>query len=259
MLIIAIPKSASTALAATLAAAHGLPIASARIRDEHLGGARTPPDYWHVAQFHRRDFVEIDERVARLVGARDSLAKFHFPPTAGNQRWLRDVKKVVLLRDAEEIVSAYRRGDETGAWRTKSYEFAFCFSERGWQRCARTTGLIDELRRFAEGWRAHDGDKLVLESAELIAEPRRLFARVEAYLGLPASGASELASERDSRAAPRRDLARMLWRRRKLILRRALVGANRLVAGDADWAHAQIERSHRRRDARRAGAGEPAR
>ncbi|HEU4428627.1 MAG TPA: hypothetical protein VFT98_07725, partial [Myxococcota bacterium] len=155
MLIIAIPKSASTALAVTLSEAHGIPIASQRIRDEWLIGAPRAPGYWQLGQFHRRDVVEIDERIARIVAARDVLAKFHFPPTPRNQAVLRDVKKVVLLRAAEEIVSAYRRGEETGAWRTKSFEFAFCFTERGWQRRAGATGLLGELRSFADGWRAH--------------------------------------------------------------------------------------------------------
>ena len=38
MLIVAIPKSASTALAMTLGEAHSLPIESQRIRDEVLAG-----------------------------------------------------------------------------------------------------------------------------------------------------------------------------------------------------------------------------
>jgi hypothetical protein len=40
----------------------------------------------------------------------------------------------------------------------------------------------------------------------------------------------------------------MLWRRRKLIARRALAGANRFVAGDSEWADALFEDRRRRRD-----------
>jgi hypothetical protein len=248
-LIVAIPKSASSALVETLAATHALSVDTRRIRDEVLLRRPIAPGYWHAAQFHRRDFVELDERVAGVLAARDRLAKFHFPPTPRNQAVLQRVPKVILLRDAEEIVSAYRRGEETGAWPTKSYEFAFCFSERGWQQRGRATGLSDELRRFAEGWRAHDGDKLVLESSELIAEPARSLARVEAYLGLPPSGLSALRHERFSRTTATRSVPRMLWRRRMLILRRAIAEANRLVAGDAEWAHRLFESRRKSRAA----------
>jgi hypothetical protein len=256
MLIIAMPKSASTTLVATLGESHGLPVASQQLRDEILLRRRIAPGYWHAAQFHRRDFVEIDDRIASLIAGPDLLAKFHFPPTPTNQAVLREVKKVILLRDPTEVVSAYRRGEETGSWPTKSYEFAFCFSEDGWQRRARETGLIDELRRFAEGWREHDGEKLVIESAELVADPRGALARVEAYFGLPISGSVELRQERFSRAIAPRSRPRLLWGRRRLILRRAIAGANRLVAGDADWANRVFERFKRTRAASDEGAVE---
>jgi hypothetical protein len=245
MLIIAIPKSASTALVATLSEQHRLPIETSRIRDDVLLRRPIAPGYWHVAQFHRRDFVELDARVAEVMAAPGLLAKFHFPPTPKNERVLHGVRKVILLRDAEEIVSAYRRGEETGAWPTKSYEFALCFTEAGWQRRARETGLTAELRAFAEGWRKHDGDKLVIESAELLADPAAALARIEAYLGLAPSGLQALRRERFSRAEARRGPLRILWRRRTLLARRALVAANRAVAGNADWAHGVFERMKR--------------
>jgi hypothetical protein len=249
MLIVAIPKSASTALVATLREAHGLPIETRRIRDDVLLRRPIAPGYWHAAQFHRRDFVEIDERVAEVMAARDLLAKFHLPPTARNQRVLRLIPKVILLRSPEEIISAYRRGELTGVWPTKSYEFAFCLSERSWQRRAKETGVTDELRAFSEGWRSHDGDKLVLESAELVADPAGALARVEAYFRLAPSGLGALRQERFSRSEAKRSVPRVLWRRRLLIARRALVAANRLVAGNEDWAHAQFERMKKSRAA----------
>ncbi len=249
MLIVAIPKSASTALIATLSEAHGLPVETRRIRDDVLLRRPIAPGYWHIAQFHRRDFVELDERVARTMAARDLFVKLHFPPTPRNQAVLRDVPKLILLRDAEEIVSAYRRGEETGSWPAKSYEFAYCFSEASWQRRARETGLLAELQRFAEGWRAHAGDKLVLESAELLAQPAQALARVEDYFGLTRSGVGALREERFSRAHARRSLPRMLWRRRMLVVRHAIATANRLATGNADWAHALFESRRRSRKA----------
>jgi len=251
VLIIAIPKSASTALVATLSKAHALPIRTREIRDEVLLRRPIADDYWHVAQFHRRDFVELDDSVARVTASRELLAKFHFPPTPRNQAVLRGTPKVILLRDAQEIVSAYRRGEESGAWPTKSYEFAYCFSEAGWQERARETGLLRELSNFAIGWRAHDGEKLVLDSAELVAAPEQSLTRIESYFGLRVSGVRELQPERFSRsqAAGGRSFARMLWHRRGLVAKRLLADANRLIVGNSDWANAYLERRRRSREA----------
>lgn len=191
-------------MVASLGEAHGLPVGSQQLRDEDLLRRRVAPGYWHAAQFHRRDFVEIDDRIASLIAARDLLAKFHFPPTPTNQAVLRHVKKLILLRDPSQVVSAYRRGEETGSWPTKSYEFAFCFSEDSWQRRARETGLTDELRRFEEGWREHDGEKLVIESVEMVADPQGVLARVEAYFELPAYGSSRASRNPSGGRAGRR-------------------------------------------------------
>lgn len=236
VLIIAIPKSVSTSLVATLSELHHLPIATRDIRENVLMRRPIAAGFRQLALFHRRDLVEIDERVVTAIAAPGVLAKFHFPPTQRNQAQLQRVPKVVLLRDAEEIVSSYRRGEETGAWPSKSYEFAYCFSERGWQARARATGLIGELRAFADGWRAHTGAMLLLESREVIADPATALARVERYLGLEHSGETRLREERFSRGASvRRAAPRMLMRRRNLIARRMLADVSRLLVGNIEW------------------------
>jgi hypothetical protein len=250
VLIVAIPKSASTALVATLSEAHSIPIRTREIRDDVLLRRPIAPGYWHAAQFHRRDFVEVDERVAAALAAPGMLAKFHLPPTPRNQALLRRIPKIVLLRDAEEVVSAYHRGERTGAWPAKSYEFAFCFSEPGWRAHARRTGLTSELRDFADGWRAHDGDKLVLEASELVADPARALARVENYLGLRSAGPLALRHERYSRHSTRElGLPRMLWRRRGLFAKRLLAEASRLVTGSTARADRFLENRRRSRTA----------
>lgn len=235
MLIIAIPKSASTALVSTLSARHALPVVSAELRLRLVARCPVAEGYVQLARLHRREVVEIDAEVAREVAAPGLLAKFHFPPTPNNQSRLASTPKVVLLRDPREIVSAYKRGDETGAFRLKSYEFCYCLTEQGWQARAEKTGLLAQLRAFADGWRAHPGDKLVLEAEELIGDPAGALARVERYFGLPPSGVVALRQEkftRDRAAAPPRGPLRVMLGRHRLVVRRLLADACRSIAID---------------------------
>ncbi len=233
MLIIAIPKSASTSLNETISELHGLPNAPARVRSEVVARCPVAPGYAQLAKFHRREVVEIDAAVVEAVCSPHSLAKYHFPPTPNNQARLQGARKLILLRDAEQIISAYRRGDATGAFRLKSHEFCYCLSEQSWHARAEKLGLQGELRAFAAGWRAHDGDKLVIESAELTADPAAVLARVEAYFGLPLSGGGALRREKYSRAPdlPQRSALAILFSRRLLLVKRLASDLRKLATG----------------------------
>ena len=233
MLIVAIPKSASTSLIQTLGELHHLPNVNVSVRSGLVARCPVAPEYAQLAKFHPREVVEVDARVVEAVRSPDSIAKFHFPPTPNNQARLRDVRKLILLRDAVEIVAAYRRGDATGAFRLKSHEFCYCLSEEGWSERARKLGLIDELRAFAAGWRAHDGDKLVVEASELVARPAAVLARVERYFELPLSGADTLRQEKYSRAPslPQRSAAQIVLARWPLILKRIASDLRKLAVG----------------------------
>ena len=223
MLIIAVPKSASSALIATLERIHGLPNETAQVRRGPIRRCALAHEYRQLERFHRHEVAELSEEVVAAVTRKTSLAKLHFPPTRNNQALLASSPKVILLRDPEEVVHAYQRGDETGEFKLRHPRFCFCFSQAAWMHRARELGVLDELRRFVDGWRAHAGDKLLVESRELIERPAEALARIEDYLGLTHSGAPELARVRFTRGrAARRSIPRVLWSRRKLIAQRAL-------------------------------------
>ncbi len=220
MLIVAVPKSASSSLVATLAALHGLRITSELIRGGKMRHCPVADGYRQLERFHRREVAEIDDAVVEAVARRGELAKLHLPPTPNNQRRLARTPKLILLRPAAEVVPAYQRGTEAGVFKLHHPSFCFCLSEAAWLDRARETGLLQELEDFVAGWRAHAGDKLLVESAELLRDPGAELARIERYFGLPASGASELARARYTRSRPRPSVPRILFARRKLILER---------------------------------------
>ncbi len=242
MLVVAIPKSASSSLVTTLAERHGIPVRSSELRRTHFPRLSVDPAYRHLARFHR-EVKNIDRTVADLAAAPAHLVKHHWPPTRVNQELLRDVPKVVLLRDARDIVRAYKRGDDSGTFPLRSHEFCFALSERGWLKQAERIGLIAELDRFAAGWRAHAGDKLIVEFEDLTDDPKATLARIESYLGLPPSHAAELAREKFSRTpTASRGPLRVLLARRRLIGKWVLAHGSALLTGDPE-AHRAVGRA----------------
>jgi hypothetical protein len=225
MLIVAMPKSASTSLVATLSDAHGLPIASAQVRLSRLAPLPVSPGFQQLSRFHRREVVELDAGAVRDVSAPDALCKFHVAPTRNNLAKLARVPKLVLLREPEEVVCAYRRGDLSGAFPLKNAAFALCWTERDWMERAEETGLLAELRAFAAGWRAAGGDQLVLEYARVVGAPGDTLARAERYLGLDATGERTLLRRKYSRdGAARLSTARLAATRALLLARGAVLG-----------------------------------
>lgn len=133
------------------------------------------------------------------------------------------MRKVVLLRDPEDVVRAWMRGDETRAYKLRSPEFAYTYSEAAWMRRAKELGLLAELEAFDKGWRTHDGECLVVESKDLIGNPEKVLASIEEYLGFVPSGAKALPERKFSRGTASK---RALWntRLRQVVRRRNVMG-----------------------------------
>mgnify|MGYP006435407741 CR=1 FL=1 len=203
MLIIAIPKSASSSLVSTLCSHHSLDNAAEALRRKYARHLPVPDAYKHMAKIHY-EFRELNRAWAEEAAAAGVISKFHIPPTQNNCDLLRDIKKVILLRAPENIIDAYHRGDATGVFPVRSPDFCFSFSKQGWHARAQKHGVLDELHNFEQGWRAHDGDKLVIDYDALVNEPQATLNRVESYFGLPETSIAELSRQRYTRqsAAP---------------------------------------------------------
>ena len=167
MLIVAIPKSASSSLVASLAQATGWPRQNADIRKRFLTPAPAPDGFAQLKRFHS-EVADLTPEVATLIALPDQITKLHVVPTANNTALLRDMRKVVLLRPAEEIVAAYWRGLETSTWTTLVGDIARCSSQAEWMGLADRIGLTSELHQFNEGWQSADGQSLVGGVAKLV-------------------------------------------------------------------------------------------
>lgn len=197
MLIVAIPKSASTSLHTTIAHAHKIPALQ-----EHYKENPIPPETeylhkWHscVRTLYRKD---IDHIVLEKSG---TLFKQHFPPTDHNLSLLQGVKKVILLRDVREVVDAYWRAKCVGIYVHLTGEFAGVSSRNEWIALTKETGLWEDLEYFYSRWKAvpEDENTIHITYSDVVQRPADTIARVEDFFELGSSGKTVLEKKRYSR------------------------------------------------------------
>ncbi len=191
MLLVAIPKSASTSLMTTLGRIHDLPSEQVELRD-----LVRPPGIRNLHR-HHPDIVELDgPTVERLVGP-GHLYKQHIPPTANNVARLADHRIVVLLRDPDVVVDAYLRAFKSFAMKPVGVDRTI--DMESWRSHAEQVGLRDDVDFFHRGWRAAAarGNVLLVEFDDLTAEPKRVLNDIERHLGLTVTGSEvELSRQR---------------------------------------------------------------
>ena len=179
MLIVGIPKSASTSLMMTLGELHHLP--ARQVFFPH----RPLPQGVRALWRHHSDVREIDADIAGQFADPKRIFKQHLPPTPNNLVLLRDQPKVILLRRPDEIIRAYRRARR----RFLSLAmpgFPFWGSEQDWLDRAKENGLYADLEDFVAGWSRRAGDNLLIVwHDELIHEPERVVNEIERFWGLP--------------------------------------------------------------------------
>lgn len=191
MLIAAIPKSASSSLVASLCAATGYPRTNAEVRRNFLTATPPPVEYCQLKRFHS-DVAELSEDAVAAMTRPRRIAKLHIVPTDNNLSQLRDIRKIVLLRPAEEVVAAYWRGMETATWTTSVKEIANCKSQEQWMQTAADIGLTAELEAFNRRWKADPGNSLVVSYNQLTTDSNATIGSVLEYFNLDVGNVPEL-------------------------------------------------------------------
>jgi hypothetical protein len=227
VLIVAIPKSASTSLATSLCELHGLRNETATVN--HLFKHKQPPEVRFLHHYHA--LPVIDAGLAQRVFADDNvLYKLHVFPNEMSLQNLRGKAKVVLLREPEEIVLAEKRAIESMI-HSRRAEFSDCSTEDEWMQRANEIGLYQDLQDFYERWQAEAGsDTLVVHYRQLIEDPQRVINQIESFLGWPVMQNVSLRQERYSRASR----AKVALQRGHRLLRKLKRRLRRRLTGDRD-------------------------
>jgi hypothetical protein len=105
MLIIAIPKSASTSLMSTLGDLYKLPFEQ---QFKNIQSFPINSKFINLANYHS-DCRELDHEIIKKWTKENKIYKQHVIPTENNMQLLKNHKKVILLRKPYDIICSYRR------------------------------------------------------------------------------------------------------------------------------------------------------
>lgn len=179
MLIIAIPKSASTSIMKTLGKIHRIKA----IQD--FSFADNPiPDNVNILNKYHSDIREITSKEVSKFSSSKILYKQHIFPTSNNLKLLQSIKKVILLRDTIEIILAYRRGAYKKVHTLE--EFSLKSDQNKWIERAKEIGLYSDLEYFNRKWKENsDHNTLFIEYSDLIETPHTVLNKVEEFFNLP--------------------------------------------------------------------------
>ena len=99
MLIIAIPKSASTSLLRTLGINHSLPFTQDfKLNEEYT----VPTSYEFLGKLHS-DCINIDQALVKKWTNSKGFYKQHIPPTQNNLKQLRDKKSKTIATNQRRL------------------------------------------------------------------------------------------------------------------------------------------------------------
>ena len=195
MLIIAIPKSASTSLMKTLGRLYNLNAKQVYFKDSPI-----PKDEFRIIWKYHSDMRHLPEKqIVNMADDKKNIFKQHILPTDQHICYLKNSKKVILIRNPEDIVLSYRRSQIKGL-SARRIEFDGCISERDWIKRAGDIGLIKDLNLFYKGWFNSIGDKLIIHYNDLIKDTACEINKISRYWNLPESKRKiKLAKERYTR------------------------------------------------------------
>lgn len=180
MLIIAIPKSASTSLLVSIGRAQKLPWKQVC----HRWRLPKPLQLEILPRYHS-DMLEYSKEHIEIFADPHKFYKQHIPPTAKNRALLREVKKVILLREPKEIIEAYWRAEEVGIHKPRP-EFSHCETCDDWLNNAAGNGLWSDLQFFHDRWLKDIGpNSCVISYRNVVNHTKQTINKMEAFWGLP--------------------------------------------------------------------------
>jgi hypothetical protein len=196
MLIIAIPKSASTSLMDTLGRLHKKP---AEQKTDLIANNPISDEFKFIHKYHR-DMRELNIDIIKKLSNKNSLYKQHILPTKNNMELLKNTKKIILLRKTKEVIIGYKRefNKTNDAYNRK--DFRVCNTDKDWIDKAKKIGLFDDLFNFNQRWKKDDSDKLIIYYDDLIKNPKKEINKIEKYFGLPQSKKVVLSKKRYTRS-----------------------------------------------------------
>ena len=180
MLIIGMPKSASTSLLVSIGRAQKLQWQQIN----HRWKLPQPLELALLPKYHS-DMLEYDPAHMKIFADPHKFYKQHLPPTSRNRALLKSVKKVILLRDPKEVIEAYWRAEQTCIHSPRE-EFAHCKTSDDWLNVAAGNGLWSDLQFFHDQWLREAGpNSCIISYQNVVNRTKETINKMEAFWGLP--------------------------------------------------------------------------
>ena len=176
MLIIAVPKSASTSLMTTMKRLHNIESKQILFPNNPF-----PTNCKYLYNFHS-DVRELDEEQVTLFRSKKILYKQHIFPSPNNLKRLKTLKKVILLRTPQDVVKAYYRAEKQYVHNIRN-DFQNLRTPEEWIEQAKKLGLLSDLKQYYM-WRGQDNVKIVYYR-DLISSPKKVINKIESFYDLP--------------------------------------------------------------------------
>ncbi|SDR69328.1 sulfotransferase domain-containing protein [Christiangramia echinicola] len=181
MLLIAIPKSASSSLLATLDKLHP---EIGTVQDFSFRHNKIPERSKQIHRVHS-DIRELSSKELEKFQDPEVIYKQHIFPSENNIQLLQDTKKVILLRKPEEILHAYKRGARKNH---NSLPPGYSDKMKGKDllRKSKEDGFLADLHFFYNHWykTQKDPNTLIIQYLEYLDHPKKIINKIEGFLGL---------------------------------------------------------------------------
>ncbi len=182
MLIIAIPKSASTSLMSTLGYLHDLPAT----QDFSFRNNSIPDKSRKIHTVHS-DIRELTPELVDKFVSKKSFFKQHIFPSTNNMKLLESHRKVVLLRDPNDILKAYLRGKKKrfnglpDGYHTK-------MTNKSMLKKAKEDGFFNDIVYFHDEWlKKNDSKTLIIFYKDYLRQTKKTINDIETFFNLEIS------------------------------------------------------------------------
>lgn len=180
MLIVAIPKSASSSLLKTLGSLHNIE----GIQDFSFSSNNIPKNCNIVYSIHS-DIRELKKSEVDRFCDSNTFFKQHIFPSKNNLDLLHNKKKVILLRDPDDIIKSYLRGAKYN-FNSLPNDFNLKMSNKQFVKKAKKVGLYADVRFFYDQWysKADRETTLIIDYKEYIRNTKVVINKIENFFDL---------------------------------------------------------------------------
>ncbi|MAW40598.1 MAG: hypothetical protein CMF27_06730 [Kiritimatiellaceae bacterium] len=182
MLIVAIPKSASSSLEHSIAKICKIK------HHQTLFHTQPIPENCNKLHLYHSDVRTITNEQVDQFSSQKCIYKQHIFPSAENLHLLKKQPKIILLRPPEEIICSYYRAEKQHIHKQRE-EFKGFKSPEEWIEQAKKIGLLSDLNFFYEQWSAeskkYPQTHFLIHYSELISQSEKTLEATINFLGLP--------------------------------------------------------------------------